>query len=164
LCSRRPDHVQLPLERVLVYAFVRFQKELPDARHDAPGEPPDLRRVHRHVPEAQEALPLLLGDAPQLLLAHRAFALVPLEEDAHPVAALWGQLEAQRLALAAEKGVRDLGEDARSVAGFGVAPARAAVLEVYRISNPSSTVCRVRRPSTRATNPSPHASCSYAGS
>ena len=57
-----------------------------------------------------------------------------------------------------------LAEDARAVAGLRIAAARAAVLEVLEHGMPFCTTSWDRSPRMFATKPTPHASCSKAGS
>jgi hypothetical protein len=85
-----------------------------------------------------------------------SLVLPGLEEHPHPVASRRGKLDPKLLAFLAEEAVGDLGEYPLPVVPL--------CSRLCRTSRPSSTVSRVLRPSSLATNPSPQASCSYIGS
>ena len=55
-------------------------------------------------------------------------------------------------------------DEGHELLGFRDVPVVPLCSRLCRTSRPSSTVSRVLRPSSRATNPSPQASCSYMGS
>ena len=122
-----PDAVQAPLERVLV-GLGRPDQQLADDRHGRQRARARDARVDRHVAPAEHALAAVghqpldhgLGRQPAILLARE-------HADRDRVAAGLGQRETE---LRAQERVRDLGQDARAVAGLGVRALGATMLEV----------------------------------
>ena len=108
-----------------------------------------MLRRRRHVPEAEEPLPLLRDDPLQRSLAVAALLEAVLEERAHPVGTSGRELDAKPLALAAEEGVGDLGQYPAPSPVSGSLPLVPRCSRLRSTSSPSSTVSRVRRPSTR---------------
>ena len=116
----------VPGERLLGIAAL-LDEELDEVRHDGAGRAADRGIVHGDLAPAEDLEPLRVGD---LLHLRADLRLVPAtggqEHRAHGVGARCGQLDVEHLA---EEGVGDLQENARAVAGAGVAADGAAVLE-----------------------------------
>src|SRR5690606_16424912 len=92
----------------------------------------EVRIIDRHVAPAEENLAFLGGNALDQRGDALALGLVARQEEmADAVMARLGQIEAELAAFLAEKGVRDLDENARAVARLGVGADRAAMLEVF---------------------------------
>src|SRR6185369_13063102 len=133
-----PDHVEAPLEGVLVLRVLAgAHEDLADGGHHALRDLAGRLLVHGHAPPAEDLLALLTDH-----LLDDALALVPLvhlvrqEDHADAVLAGGGEIDAERLRLAAEERVRDLDEDAGAVAGVRIAAARAPVRQVLEDREP----------------------------
>src|SRR5262249_20790968 len=132
------DHVELPLERLLVlHGLAGTDEDLPHDRHDLLRDLAGRLLLDRHLPPAEDLLALLADHLLDDALALVALVHLGREEDhADRVLAGRRQLDAQRLRLATEEVVRDLEEDARAVAGERIAATRAAMREVLEDGEP----------------------------
>ena len=126
------DNEELSLEILLVLdALAAADKDLPHHRLGFPRQRADDFVVDGQVAPAQQQLALLpddvleQGDTPPA-----RFGILRKKNQARAIFLNAGQLDADLAALAREKIVRHLHEDARAVSGLFVAPARAAVREV----------------------------------
>ncbi len=128
LLGQAPDHVELALERVLVEARGGRDDDLADPRHRGRCGRSGRGRVDRDVAPPDDALPLLCDDPFDQRL-DRGPPLVLGREEAG-ADAVGARRRERRAELAAEEGVRELEQHPGSVAGVGVGPRGAAVLEV----------------------------------
>ncbi len=130
--DRLAQDIDLPLELVLVGDVGRpADEELAVDRLGLQHRLAEIGIVHRHVAPAEEVEPLLLHRLRDDLLAHRpAAGVLRHEELADGVEAGLRQRDAERRALLLEEAVRDLGEDAATVAELGVGADGAAMVEV----------------------------------
>ncbi len=113
-----PDHVQLPLERVLVGRELRRSPddELSDTRGVHVGAHPDVAVVDRDVPPGEDSLALGLDGLDQELLELEPAGVVLWEEaDTDAVLTRWGQLVADERA---DEPIRHLEQDPGAVAGL----------------------------------------------
>ena len=125
------DHVEFALERVLVHAGGAPDKDLLDIRLRGAGDPANRVGVDRCVPPAEDPEALLAHDSLQdalrdepLMSFHRQ------KHHSHAVLARLRQAEAEARAFARKELVRDLDQDAGTIAGLRVAAASAAVRQV----------------------------------
>ena len=151
------DHVELPLEGVLVEAVGGADDRLPDARRDPGGDGPGLREVDRDVAPTEEPLPFV---------ADR-----PLDERLELGPARLVEGEEERTDAVPAGGGRPSTDARKSASGSWIripapSPESASAPEAPRCSRFESAA-RARRtvsweacPSSRATNATPHASCS----
>ncbi len=127
------DHVELPLERVLVdVAPAAADEELPDHRLDflRPLRKPAV--VGRNVAPAEQDLPFGGDRALDLLLAgHSRRRLLREEHHADAVLPDGRQRDAELAARAAQEGVRQLDQDARAVALQRIGAGRAPMREIF---------------------------------
>ena len=126
------DHVQLPLERLVVGDCGRAADEevLEERlRRDRPG--PEVAIVGRHVTPAEERLPFLVDDP-----GDRRFDRVPRlrlgrqEHEPGAIPARRRQRDPQARRLGTEEPIRHLNQDAGAVPGIRFAAAGAAMLEI----------------------------------
>ncbi len=132
------DHVELPLERILVGAVARgADEDLPDLGQHGARERAGRLVVDRHAPPAEEHL-AFLGDHLLEQRDARLRLLRLLGEEDHADAVGAGRRERDALggALAAQKRIRHLDEDAGPVPGERVAAARAAMGQVLEDGEP----------------------------
>src|SRR5262249_35421288 len=132
LLDALPDHVELPLERVLVRDVrPRADEDLTDGRHDRLRLRSGRGGLDRHATPAEEGLTLLRDDLLDDRDAGILIRLLRRQED-HPdaVTSRRGRRGPPARAFTAEEPVRHLHEDAGAVAGERVAAARAAVGQV----------------------------------
>ena len=155
-----PDHVQLPLERVLVELVRRSDEELADAGCEEPRGLACRVDVDRDVAPAEQLLPLgQNGCLEQLLELDAATRVLRQEADGDAVGPGLRQRQ-----LGREQVVRDADQEAGAVARVGIRAGGAAVLEVLeRVERAADRLVRGRA-SSRATKATPHASCSNRGS
>jgi hypothetical protein len=120
--------------------------------------------VGGHVAPAEEALPFLLDALLDDLLAVPArVGVMGQKNNAHAVLLGRGRRTPRAPISRRKKASGSLQQDARAVAGFGVAAAGAPMTRLSSTCKPISTIRWDRSPLMWATKPTPHASCSKSG-
>ena len=128
------DHVELALKRQIVaQALAAANEDLPDEWFARPGGVTQRRTVGRHRAPTEETLSFRLHNLLKPLLQPPAVGGIAGQED-QPAAVLGGagQDDPRLLARLGEKGVGNLEQHARPVAGVGFAAAGAAVVEILQ--------------------------------
>ncbi len=126
-----PDDVELPLEGVAGEGPAR-EEALADRRLRHPGEIPERIRVHGDRPPSENRAPFLRCHPFEGVHAPVGKVLVRREKDeARRILTAGRKRESQVAATVAEKGVRDLQQEARPVPRRLVAADRPPVLEVH---------------------------------
>ena len=130
------DHVQLPLERQIIRdPFAAADEDLPHDGFRRLSGGAERSIVGRHGAPAQHRLPGLANRLLQLGLTGRALPRIGRQiNHADPVRARGGEIDAGFGADGPEEGVGHLKQDARAVAGVGLAAARPAVAQVHQHS------------------------------
>ena len=123
-----PDDVELALEGVGVETAGRGDEELPDPRRRRRGDRAEAARIDGHVAPVDDGLALGGDDPLEELLEHRRADGI-LRQEAHPDA-VRARLRQRAAELGAEQRVRQPQRHPGAVAGVGVGPRCAPVLEV----------------------------------
>ena len=134
LFRQAANDVKLSLEIHLVFdGRVLADEDLQETRADRAGGLADDALINRHLAPTKNGLAFALYDFfkdPHLLLAEIFVAVC--KDHAHAVLPFRWQVEAQDLALPVEKFVRNLRQDAGTVAALLIRPLAASVLQVFQ--------------------------------
>ena len=132
LLSQATDHIELPLEAIPGWGLGPAPNEdLTDDGLAGPGGDAQVGIVRGDIPPAEDPLALAFGDLLEDLLAGVAVAIIRGQEE-HPDAVLAGrrQLQPRGPAAGGQKGMGDLGEDARAIPRGFLAARGPAMLQV----------------------------------
>src|SRR5215467_2667290 len=129
-----PDHVKLPLKRLLVgYPFAATNKNLAHKWLAQFRRVAEVKIVSGHLAPAQQFLPLAGDNFRQDLFELPAlFSLIRQEDQSHAVLAWVWQMKPEPFTGVLKKGMRNLHQNTRTVAGILFATAGPPMIEVLQ--------------------------------